>query len=124
MSVYSGGSIRSDEQGTRMQHCDNMSVQTCETSHRNIPAPKINVSTQCLNDNQLGLPLIEALLNELTLVRTKYINNDLPQQVSENTTSHSKIRKSKFMKNIRILQENHKIREASPRNLLIQKARK
>ena len=123
MSVYSGGSIRSDEQGTRMQHCD-MSVQTCETSHRNIPAPKINVSTQCLNDNQLGLPLIEALLNELTLVRTKYINSDLPQQVSENTTSTAKIRKSKFMKNIRILQENHKIREASPRNLLIQKARK
>ena len=96
MSVYSGGSIRSDEQGIRMQHCDNMSVQTCETSHRNIPAPKINVSTQCLNDNQLGLPLIEALLNELTLVRTKYINNDLPQQVSENTTSHSKNKKIKI----------------------------
>ena len=95
MSVYSGGSIRSDEQGTRMQHCD-MSVQTCETSRRNIPAPKMNVSTQCLNDNQLGLPLIEALLNELTLVRTKYINSDLPQQVSENTTSHSKNKKVKI----------------------------
>lgn len=95
MSVYSGGSVRNDKHSKRVQHCD-ISVQTCEPSHHNIPEPKINASTQCLNDNQLGLPLIEALLNELTLVKTKYTNNDLPQQVSEATTSQSKNKEVKI----------------------------
>ena len=89
MSPYSEGSVKNNVQNTKRQHCD-ISVQTYESCHQNVSAPKINVSTQCLNDNQLGLPLIEALLNELTLVRSKYINNDLSQQVGEDITSQSK----------------------------------
>lgn len=89
LSPYSEGSVKNDVQNTKRQHC-NISVQSYESCHHNVPAPKINVSTQCLNDNQLGLPLIEALLNELTLVRSKYINTDLSQQVSEEITSQSK----------------------------------
>ena len=89
MSAHSEGTVKNNVQNTKRQHCD-ISAQTCESCHHNVPAPKINVSTQCLNDNQLGLPLIEALLNELTLVRSKYINNGLSQQVREDVTSQSK----------------------------------
>ena len=55
------------------------SVQTSE-GHQG------DTSRQCSNSKQLSLPLIEALLDELSLVRTKYVNDSLPQQSHEQCT--------------------------------------
>jgi hypothetical protein len=68
------------------QYCD-ISVQTSEMPD-NVPGTqRKNVLAQGINDNQLGLPVIEALLNELLLLRTKCVNNDLPQQLNEGATT-------------------------------------
>ena len=71
---------------SKPQYCDK-SVQFCETLHGNM-LYRNNASTQCLHDNDLGLPLIEALLNELSLVKAKYnANSGVPQKVNEQTKS-------------------------------------
>ena len=65
------------------QYC-NASVQTCEVSCTPL---RNNFSVPHADDNQMGLPLIEALLNELSLVRSKYVSNELPRQINERSTS-------------------------------------
>lgn len=57
------------------QYCDR-SVQTCKNSGDYIHMQRNNTSTQDVSDNELSLPLIEALLNELSLVKTKYTRDD------------------------------------------------
>jgi hypothetical protein len=64
------------------QYC-NASVQTCEVSC----TPLRNNFSVPHADNQMGLPLIEALLNELSLVRLKSVSNELPRQINEGSTS-------------------------------------
>ena len=104
------------EINSRPQYCDT-SVQTCEISHYNVPTQRNNDSTQCLNDNQLSLPLIEALLNELSLVRTKFVGNDLPQQINElGTTSHCKNEEVKIFETGHVL-----LKKAQPQDQKIKK---
>jgi hypothetical protein len=105
------------EINSRPQYC-NTSVQTCEISHNyNVPSQRNNDSTLCLNDNQLSLPLIEALLNELSLVRTKFVGNDLPQQINElGTTSHCKNEEVKIFETGHVL-----LKKAQPQDQKIKK---
>ena len=70
----------------QLQYCD-ASIQTCEMSHT---TRKPNILASHVDGHLTGLPLIEALLNELSLVRSKYVNNDPPQQLNKDTTSPCK----------------------------------
>ncbi|XP_028410322.1 microtubule-associated protein 10-like [Dendronephthya gigantea] len=84
-----------DEMHFRPGYID-ASVQTSE-SHQG------NASTQCSHDKKLSLPLIEALLDELSLVRTKYVNDSLPEQNHEQCTPPNK------SKQVRIHEKDHVI---------------
>ncbi|CAB4013565.1 microtubule-associated 10-like [Paramuricea clavata] len=102
------------EINSRPQYCDT-SVRTCEISY-NVPTQRNDDSTRCLNDNQLSLPLIEALLNELSLVRTKFVGNDLPQQINEGSTSHCKNEEVKIFETGHVLSQ-----KAQPQDQKIKK---